>query len=93
MKHLRVIRKELEDLKGKSAKVNAAIVVAKMEFQKASNSAEETELALQNVLHEKNTLLNIRDNGNAEIESMVIEYQQHLFEGGRDEGIGRRITG
>ena len=85
MKHLRVIRKELKDLKGKSAKVNAAIVLVEREFKKSSKSVEETELALQNVQHEKNTLLDIRDNGSAEIESMVIEYQQHVFEAGLKE--------
>jgi kinesin family protein 15 len=41
---------------------------------------EEMELALQAVTHEKETLLEIREAGMHEIQSMILEYQQSVFD-------------
>ncbi|KAF4371050.1 hypothetical protein G4B88_002979 [Cannabis sativa] len=76
---LGVIRKELEDLNIKSVKVNEAMHTVELEFEKASRSAEDMEIALQGIMQEKKTLLEMRENGKAEIESMILDYQQHLF--------------
>ncbi|XP_062082504.1 kinesin-like protein KIN-12E [Humulus lupulus] len=76
---LGVIRRELEDLNIKSVKVNEAMQTVEVEVEKASRSVEEMEIALQGIMQEKKTLLEMRDNGKAEIESMILEYQQHLF--------------
>ncbi|POO01404.1 Kinesin-like protein [Trema orientale] len=77
---LGVIRRELEDLNRKSMKADEAMQAVEVEIQKGSMSVEEMELALQGILQEKKTLLEMKENGNVEIESMILEYQQHLFE-------------
>lgn len=73
-------RRELEDLNRKAVKVDEAMQAVEVEIEKGSESVEEMELALQAIQQEKKTLLEMRENGNAEIESMILEYQQHLFE-------------
>ncbi|TQE05634.1 hypothetical protein C1H46_008767 [Malus baccata] len=75
-----VTRRELEDLNRKFGKVDSELVAAQVEMQKAVKSVGEMELALENAMKEKEMLLEVSDNGNTEIESLVIEYQQHLFE-------------
>lgn len=77
---LGVLRKEVENLNRKSVKVDSAIQAVEAEIQKGSWLVEDTDLALQGVLQEKKTLLEMRDNGRAEIESMIVEYLQHMFE-------------
>ncbi|BBH05370.1 P-loop containing nucleoside triphosphate hydrolases superfamily protein, partial [Prunus dulcis] len=77
---LGVMRKELEDLKVKSGKVDKEMLAVQAEIQKGVKSVEEMELALQNVIQEKEMLLEVKDNGKAEAESLVVEYQQHVFE-------------
>ncbi|EXB39677.1 Kinesin-like protein KIF15 [Morus notabilis] len=74
------LRKEVEDLTRKSMKLHSAIQAVESEIQKGSKSVEEMELSLQGVLKEKKTVLEMRDSGRAEIESMIVEYFQHLFE-------------
>ncbi|KAM1754538.1 hypothetical protein ACFX12_006992 [Malus domestica] len=75
-----VTRRELEDLNRKFGKVDSELVAVQVEMQKAVKSVGEMELALENAMKEKEMLLEVSDNGNTEIESLVIEYQQHLFE-------------
>ncbi|PON50882.1 Kinesin-like protein [Parasponia andersonii] len=77
---LGVIRRELEDLNRKSMKAEEAMQAVEVEIQKGSMAVEEMELALQGILQEKKTLLEMKENGNVEIGSMILEYQQHLFE-------------
>lgn len=77
---LGVMRKELEDLNVKSGKVDKEMLAVQAEVQKGVKSVEEMELALQNVIQEKEMLLEVKDNGKAEAESLVVEYQQHVFE-------------
>ena len=50
------------------------------DMQKGSKSVEEMELALQAVIQEKETLLEIRETGMHEIQSMILEYQQRVFD-------------
>ncbi|KAB2606387.1 phragmoplast orienting kinesin-1-like [Pyrus ussuriensis x Pyrus communis] len=75
-----VTRRELEDLNRKFGKVDSELVAVQVEMQKAVKSVGEMEVALENVMKEKEMLLEVSDNGITEIESLVIEYQQHLFE-------------
>ncbi|BFG34982.1 hypothetical protein CerSpe_212560 [Prunus speciosa] len=77
---LGVMRRELEDLNVKSGKVDKEMLAVQAEIQKGIKSAEEMELALQNVIQDKEMLLEVKDNGKAEAESLVVEYQQHVFE-------------
>lgn len=77
---LGAIRRESEDLNRKYGKVNTEMQAVQAEIQKGLRSVEEMELAVQGVIEEKNMLLEIRDTGKTEIESMIIEYQQHVFE-------------
>ncbi|KAJ6311045.1 hypothetical protein OIU76_015713 [Salix suchowensis] len=51
-----------------------------MDTQKGSKSVEEMEFALQTVIQEKETLLEITENGMSEIQSMILEYQQCVFD-------------
>lgn len=77
---LRVIRRELEDLNRKSMKGDNEMQGVQTEIEKGVRSVEEMEHALQCVIQEKKTLLDMRENGKAEIEGLTIEYQQQLFE-------------
>ncbi|GAB4824578.1 hypothetical protein Ancab_007451 [Ancistrocladus abbreviatus] len=84
LKHSReklgVMKKEIEDLNRKSQKVESQIQVASMEMEKAKKTVEEMELALTNIIHEKEILREIRKNGKTEIDNMIINYQQCMFE-------------
>ena len=51
-----------------------------LEVQKGSKSVEELELALQGVILEKETLVEIGENGKTDIESLILEYQQQVFD-------------
>nr|QWT43325.1 kinesin-like protein KIN12D [Citrullus lanatus] len=82
---LGVIRKELEDLTRKSRKVDNDIEVVQLEVQKASRSVDEMEVAVQGVINEKKTLLEIRDAGITEFENIILEYQECMFEAGLKE--------
>ncbi|XP_015873167.3 kinesin-like protein KIN-12E [Ziziphus jujuba] len=77
---LGVIRKEIEDLKRKSMKVDNEAQAVQMEIEKGLRSVEEMENALQGVIQEKKTLLEMKENGKTEMESLILEYQQHFFE-------------
>lgn len=77
---LGVVKREFEDLTKKSWKIDSDLQTVQMEMQKSSRSVEEMELAHQAVLQEKEALLEIREKGKTEIESMILEYMQHVFE-------------
>lgn len=77
---LRVIKRELEDLNCKSTKCDNEMQAVQTEIEKGLRSVEEMEHNLQSVIREKKTLLDMRENGKAEIESLIIEYQQQCFE-------------
>ncbi|XP_011043874.1 PREDICTED: phragmoplast orienting kinesin 2 isoform X2 [Populus euphratica] len=77
---LGLVKREYEDLSKRLDKIESEIQVVQMDIQKGSKSVEELELALQTVTQEKETLLEITENGMSEIQSMIIEYQQCVFD-------------
>lgn len=77
--------KELEDLTRKSRKVESDIEAVHLEVQKASRSVDEIEAAVQAVVNDKETLLEMRDAGITEFENIILEYQECLFEAGLKE--------
>ncbi|KAJ6386266.1 hypothetical protein OIU77_029271 [Salix suchowensis] len=74
------IKREFEDWSKRLDKIEGEIQVVKMDTQKGSKSVEEMEFALQTVIQEKETLLEITENGMSEIQSMILEYQQCVFD-------------
>ncbi|KAH6774814.1 P-loop containing nucleoside triphosphate hydrolases superfamily protein [Perilla frutescens var. frutescens] len=74
------VKKEAEAMNGKLAKMNSQIQVEETELQKETLAVEEMNIKLQNSLHEKELLLEVKENGRYEFESMLLEYQQSLFE-------------
>ncbi|BAT92144.1 hypothetical protein VIGAN_07081900 [Vigna angularis var. angularis] len=83
---LGVIRKELENLNKKGANVESQIEAVQLEIKQCLRNTEEKELALERVMKEKEMLLEFRDNCMTEIEHMIIELQQHVFEYDLKEG-------
>ncbi|TKY48715.1 Phragmoplast orienting kinesin 2 [Spatholobus suberectus] len=77
---LGVIRKELGNLNKKVANVESQIQAVQLEIKQCLRNTEEKELALERVMKEKEMLLEFRDNGMFEIEHMIIELQQHVFD-------------
>ncbi|EOY33247.1 Kinesin, putative isoform 1 [Theobroma cacao] len=77
---LGAIKMSLQDLNKKLVKVENDMEAVLVEVQKGSKSVEELELALQGVVLEKGTLVEIGENGKTEIESLILEYQQHVFD-------------
>ncbi|KAL9322602.1 hypothetical protein ACSQ67_010655 [Phaseolus vulgaris] len=83
---LGVIRKELENLNKKGANVESQIEAVQLEIKQCMKNTKEKELALERVMKEKEMLLEFKDNGMSEIEQMIIELQQHVFEYDLKEG-------
>ncbi|KAL2331862.1 hypothetical protein Fmac_019443 [Flemingia macrophylla] len=77
---LAALRKGLGNLSKKVANVESQIQAVQLEINQCLRNHEEKELALQRVMKEKEMLLEFRDNGMLEIEQMVIELQQHVFD-------------
>ncbi|XP_034893018.1 kinesin-like protein KIN-12E isoform X2 [Populus alba] len=77
---LGLVKREFEDLSKGLDKIESEILAVQIDVQKGSKSVEEMELALQTVIHEKETLLEITENGMSEIQSMILEYQQCVFD-------------
>ncbi|XWS28484.1 hypothetical protein CRYUN_Cryun25bG0073600 [Craigia yunnanensis] len=76
---LGAIKIKLQHLNKKLVKVENAMEAVLLEVQKGSKSVEELELALQGVIQEKETLVEIGENGKTKIESLILEYQQQVF--------------
>ncbi|PIN20933.1 Kinesin-like protein [Handroanthus impetiginosus] len=74
------VRQEAEAVNAKLTKMDNEIQVLKMELQKEVLSTEEMERKLQSIVREKEMLLEVKENGRNEFESMIIEYHQSLFE-------------
>ncbi|XP_021715629.1 kinesin-like protein KIN-12E isoform X2 [Chenopodium quinoa] len=77
---LGVIKKQVDDLNRKGQKLDSEIQVKNVEMQKTTKLVQERELALQNVTNEKEMLLEMKENGKPEIDDMIVEYQQCIFE-------------
>ncbi|KAK7261134.1 hypothetical protein RIF29_27438 [Crotalaria pallida] len=77
---LGLIRKELGNINKKVKDVESQIQAVQLEIQQGLRSTEEKELALQRVTKEKEMLMEFRDNGILEVEQMIIQLQQCVFE-------------
>ncbi|KAL9171539.1 hypothetical protein ABFS82_04G215700 [Erythranthe guttata] len=77
--NLRNVRKEVELLTGKLSKIDSEIQVLEMEVQKESLSEGELQRKLHSIVKEKEMLLEVKENGKHEIESVIIEYHQSFF--------------
>lgn len=77
---LGLVKREFEDLTKKSWKIESDLQSVQMEIQKSSRSAEEMERALQAATQEMETLLEITEKGKSEIGSIILAYQQQVFE-------------
>ncbi|KAF5937571.1 hypothetical protein HYC85_025077 [Camellia sinensis] len=75
-----ILRKESEDLKKKILKVENEMQIVQTEIQKGLKSVEEMEHKLQSVVQDKETILEMKENGSIEVENMILEYHQHTFE-------------
>lgn len=77
---LLVIRKEDEDLKKKLGKVENEIHVIQKEIEKQEQSVEEMNQKLQNVIAEKQMVLDMKENGRNEFENIFIDYHECVVE-------------
>jgi kinesin family protein 15 len=75
-----VIRKELGNLNKKVANVESQIQAIGLEIQQGLRSTKEKELSLQRAMNEKEMFLEFRDNGMLEMEHLIINLQQCVFE-------------
>ncbi|KAE8656724.1 Alpha/beta-Hydrolases superfamily protein [Hibiscus syriacus] len=82
-KSLAAIKMRHQDLNNKLIKVEHDIEAVSMEIQKGSKSMDELKLAMERAIQEKETLLETSENGKSEIDSLILEYQQNIF----DEGL------
>lgn len=78
--NLGTIKLRLQDLSKKLENVEKNIEAVLSDVQKGSKSVEELELALQCVIQEKETLVEIGENGKSETENLILEYQQHVLD-------------
>uniref|UniRef100_A0A7N0UNM6 Kinesin motor domain-containing protein n=1 Tax=Kalanchoe fedtschenkoi TaxID=63787 RepID=A0A7N0UNM6_KALFE len=74
------LRKEIDSLKRKIAKIEKEKEVVQLEVSRCSKIHEDMEGALQQVVAEKEMLIEMIENGKQEFENMVIEYQQSVFQ-------------
>ncbi|XP_041992115.1 kinesin-like protein KIN-12E [Salvia splendens] len=74
------VRKECEAMNSKLAKVESEIQTLEAELQKEKLAVDEMNLKLQNSLREKEMLVEVKENGKHELESIVVEYHQSVFE-------------
>ncbi|KAI5412597.1 Kinesin-like protein KIN-12E [Lathyrus oleraceus] len=75
-----VVRKELGNLNKKVANVESQIQAVGLEVQQSLRTTEEKERSLQRVTNEKEMLLEFRDNGMLEMEHLIIDLHQYVFE-------------
>lgn len=76
---LAAIKMRFQDLNKKLMKVENDMEGVSVEIQKGSKSVEELKFAMESAIQEKNTLLEIAENGKAEIDNLILEYQQNIF--------------
>ncbi|OMO68507.1 hypothetical protein CCACVL1_19930 [Corchorus capsularis] len=77
---LGAIKIRVQDLNKKLLKVENDMEAVLQEAQKGSKSAEELEHALQSVIQEKEALLEIGENGKTEIQQLILDFQQNVFD-------------
>ncbi|XP_031100567.1 kinesin-like protein KIN-12E [Ipomoea triloba] len=74
------LKKEVEDLSKKMAKLEGPLQAIEKEVEKSSKSAKELEVKLQTITCEKEMILKMKEDGKNEFEDMIVEYHQHLFD-------------
>ncbi|PIA59749.1 hypothetical protein AQUCO_00400565v1 [Aquilegia coerulea] len=77
---LSFVLKEIEDLKRRSKALDSEIQVTEGDIVTGLQSAMDMELAYKNVIKEKETLQEMSENGRNDIQEMIIEYHQCVFE-------------
>ncbi|KAJ4978659.1 hypothetical protein NE237_009439 [Protea cynaroides] len=76
---LGVIQKEIEDLRRKSGKLEGKMQLVEEEIQTGLSQLEKMELKFQKISQEEEILLDTINNS-YEVELMIVEYQQCIFE-------------
>ncbi|CAO2825075.1 unnamed protein product [Amaranthus hypochondriacus] len=77
---LSVIKKQVMDLNKKGQKLDSEIHVRSSEMQKTLQLVGELELALGNVFNEKEVLIGMKENGKRQIDDLIVEFQQCVFQ-------------
>lgn len=74
------VRKQSDAMNKKLAKMGSEIQMLEAEVEKEMRAVEEMNLKAEHSLQEKEMLLEVKENGKHEFESMLLEYHQRLFE-------------
>ncbi|XP_068651020.1 kinesin-like protein KIN-12E [Aristolochia californica] len=74
------VQKEILELKRKSEELDSEIQTVTLDIKKGSGSVEEAEVALKNVTRQKDVLLELRETGRTEMEKLIVEYQNVVFD-------------
>lgn len=77
---LGAVRREIEDLDRKAQKMETEMQTVQMEVQQSSKSVEEMQLRLEGLIRENEMVLEIRENGKTELDNLILEYRQSIFE-------------
>ncbi|CAA0824347.1 P-loop containing nucleoside triphosphate hydrolases superfamily protein [Striga hermonthica] len=77
---LGVVKKEAEVLTKNLGKIESERKVLEAEIQKESALVEELSQKLENIIKEKEMILEVRENGKNEYDTMIVDYYERLFE-------------
>lgn len=77
------VRKEVDDMKKKSLKLDKEIKTVETEIEKSSKRRSESEMEMENTIQEKQALQEMKEEGMSEIQNMIIEIHQLVFESDR----------
>lgn len=77
---LETIKREHRDVNTKHVKVEGEIRVVEMEIQNGMKAVDQMEAALRGCRQEKDMVLEFSASGKAEVERMILEYLQSVFE-------------
>ncbi|CAA0824351.1 P-loop containing nucleoside triphosphate hydrolases superfamily protein [Striga hermonthica] len=77
---LGVLKKEAEVLTKNLGKIESERKALEVEIQKESVIVEEMNQKLENIIKEKEIILEVRENGKNEYETMIVDYYERLFE-------------
>ncbi|KAL0713460.1 hypothetical protein Bca4012_020438 [Brassica carinata] len=74
------VRKEIDDMNGKSLKLEKEIKTVEKEIEKRSKTRSESERELEHTIQEKQSLEEMEEVGMCEIQNMIMEIHQLVFE-------------
>lgn len=74
------VRKEVDDMTKKSLRLEKEIKTLETEIEKSSKTRTESEMELENTIQEKQTIQEMEEQGMSEIQNMIIEIHQIVFE-------------